>query len=817
MPRKLVLAVVTTAAFVQAHPFSSLAQAPFAFTWGGDVSGQLGDGLPLASRNFPVPVLDATGGCCLDRMVDIQGADTHSLALDSSLRVWTWGSNYVGQLGNGSNGPGTESPIPIQVPGLFGRLPAMPVQETIAAEGAHNLVVDGAGTVWAWGANDRGQLGVGSPGPPTCGGPPPFFYPCSASPVQVALGTVVGVGAGARHSLAIVGDCSSGPSDAYAWGANSSGQLGDNTITDRFTPVQVHGPLDVGFLTGVAKMVGGQAHTVALMCNGDVLAWGENGQGQLGSGSTASSAIPTAVVTQCPLPPRPLLGCPLTNIVDIAAGFDHSLAVDSAGNVWFWGNNQSGQLCNGTTADLVFATQVLSGALTSAPAGVPLDVVAAGANFSLVLTAQHSLVACGANAVGQLGDCTNADSSTAVPVRDGPACSLPFAGVSLVEAGESHGLLLGDTVPVATPSSAPTASATTSPTRPMTQTATPIATRPPTVTHTRTSTATVTPTPLGGCALSLPTPGSALMCTGSCPEGQECCQVNVDVCTCLSECPSPTPTPTPTCGEPLSVDISTGSNAVPIGGSDLAWTLIAAPAGTTNFSSPGPATVIVPNSAWTTLPNTQWISANTGCTNTLTPDCPGGLYSYQLCWEQCGALMPSPLQVLADNTATVSLDGVPLATTPPTIDFTTAATLPGFTLSTGVHTLQVDVHNTPFSGGGGTATGMNLSGVLNGDVRLVPCPGAPCTGDCDGDEQVTVNELIAMVNIALGRALLSVCIAGDADGSGAITIAEIIAAVNNALSGCPLVRAMEQAGFQALLQTKESGEEARDGHATNAC
>jgi len=165
---------------------------------------------------------------------------------------------------------------------------------------------------------------------------------------------------------------------------------------------------------------------------------------------------------------------------------------------------------------------------------------------------------------------------------------------------------------------------------------------------------------------------------------------------------------------------------VPIGNSDQIWSLIAAPPGTTGFSSPRPATVIASNAAWLTLADTRWISANTGCTNTTTTDCPGGLYSYQLCWEQCGALASSPLlQILADNTATVSLDRIPLATSPATIGFTTQATILGFTPGTGLHTLQVDVTNNPFSGGGGTATGIDLSGILSGYVSIVPCQVTP--------------------------------------------------------------------------------------------
>ncbi|MBI4518097.1 MAG: hypothetical protein HY699_20020 [Deltaproteobacteria bacterium] len=264
----------------------------------------------------------------------------------------------------------------------------------------------------------------------------------------------------------------------------------------------------------------------------------------------------------------------------------------------------------------------------------------------------------------------------------------------------------------------------------------------------------------------------------------------------------PTATPTPPCDDPTSVVISSGRNAVPVGGSDQAWSLIAAPSGTTGSSSPRPATVIASNPAWTTLPDTQWISANTECSNTVTADCPAGTYSYELCWEQCGALGSSPLlQVLADNTATASLDKIPLATSPAAIGFTTSATVLGFNPGPGTHSLQVDVHNNPFSGGGGTATGMNFSGTLSGAVRLVRCPSRPCVGDCDSDGYATVNELITMVNIALGNAPVSACANGDADGSGDITVDEIVAGVVNALDGCPLARAMEGANqvFRAAV------------------
>lgn len=138
--------------------------------------------------------------------------------------------------------------------------------------------------------------------------------------------------------------------------------------------------------------------------------------------------------------------------------------------------------------------------------------------------------------------------------------------------------------------------------------------------------------------------------------------------------------------------------------------------------------------------------------------------------------------ILADNRATVFLDGIQQVITP-SIGFTTPTSF-GFSPppGTGVHTLRVDVVNDLYLNQNvQTPTGMDLSGTLNGSVRFVPCP---CVGDCDGSGDVTVNEILTLVNIALGDADVSSCVAGDANHDGKITVDEILTAVNNALNGC---------------------------------
>ena len=118
-----------------------------------------------------------------------------------------------------------------------------------------------------------------------------------------------------------------------AWGCNDSGQLGNGTTTDSDVPVAVSG------LGGVTAIAAGADHSLALLSDGTVMAWGYNGSGQLGNGTTTDSDVPVAV--------SGLSG----TVTAIAGGGTHSLALLSDGTVMAWGRNGSGQLGNGTTTD----------------------------------------------------------------------------------------------------------------------------------------------------------------------------------------------------------------------------------------------------------------------------------------------------------------------------------------------------------------------------------------------------------------------------------------------------------------------------------
>ncbi len=275
------------------------------FAWGHNPDGEVGDGTTV-DRPAPVAVSLPSGTV----VTSLAAGSFDTLAVTATGALYSWGAGFDGQLGDGTTGNGT-SPVAVTLPG--GALVT-----GAAAGGAHGLALTSTGAVYAWGDNAQGQLGDGT-------------TTQELAPVAVSLPAgvhAVAVAAGGAHSLALT---STGA--VYAWGDNAQGQLGDGTTTQRSTPVLVHLPAGV---TVVAIAAGG-AHSLALTSTGAVYAWGANGSGQLGDGTTAPSDIPVPI----PVPGR---------VTGLAAGMAHSLALTATGAVYAWGYGTSGQLGDGSRA-----------------------------------------------------------------------------------------------------------------------------------------------------------------------------------------------------------------------------------------------------------------------------------------------------------------------------------------------------------------------------------------------------------------------------------------------------------------------------------
>jgi alpha-tubulin suppressor-like RCC1 family protein len=278
--------------------------------WGNNGRTQLGDGTS-ANRSTPTRVRDpedATGVKPLGNVAAVSAGFSHALALRSDGTVWAWGYNDHGQIGDGSTASVVRF-IPVKVPTLSHVV-------AVSAGRNHSLALSSGGTVWAWGGNADGQLGIGSTA-------------SSSSPVQVPnLEGVVAVVAGQVSSLALKAD-----GTVWAWGNNAFGQLGNGQQpVGSSTPVQV---------TGIDRVVAldSQSHTIlALRADGALWGWGNNQTGQLGTGTPSYSAV------------SPVRSVALDGLVSISSGHVHSLVMRADGSVWSWGHNGYGQLGDSTLA-----------------------------------------------------------------------------------------------------------------------------------------------------------------------------------------------------------------------------------------------------------------------------------------------------------------------------------------------------------------------------------------------------------------------------------------------------------------------------------
>lgn len=279
--------------------------------------GQLGDGTEAPSAT-PVEVA-LPGGV---DVAAIAAGESHSLALLEDGRVFAWGENDFGQLGDGSE-ENRLTPVEVDLSG-FG---SAPVDVFAANWSSYALLADG--TFAGWGRNSGGQLGDGS-------------EEQQLTPVAADLsGFESGVASAAVGDDNVLAVLESG--ELVGWGANFTGQVGDGTEVNRPTAV----PVDVSeFGSPVAEVSVGRDHSMALLEDGRVLTWGANTDLQLGSEAAGDRLEPELVPG-------------IEDAVEIAATYATSTARRADGSVWAWGQAVLGQLGagEGLTADTATPTE----------------------------------------------------------------------------------------------------------------------------------------------------------------------------------------------------------------------------------------------------------------------------------------------------------------------------------------------------------------------------------------------------------------------------------------------------------------------------
>ncbi|MCK5160697.1 MAG: hypothetical protein KAQ99_03905, partial [Candidatus Aureabacteria bacterium] len=308
------------------------------WAWGDNTYGQVGndstdDKWSPVSIGFTDVTSLASGGW------------GHSLSVKSDGTVWAWGDNSRCELGIGDEV--LNSLIPVQTL-LLENI------KTVETGDRHGLALKLDGTVWSWGYNKYGQMGIGSNIPEEV-----------LTPVLVPdLVGIIDIAGGAYHSLAVKSD-----GTVLAWGYNNDDELGDGTGTDQWSPIPVPdltdviavaagysrslalksdetvwgwggdfaeyyelgtGPFQISGFDGIVDIASGDNHMLALKSDGTVWAWGSNDYGNLGDGTDVSVyGLPNQVIL-------------LTDVTDIACGHYHSLARKSDGSIWAWGYNNDG-------------------------------------------------------------------------------------------------------------------------------------------------------------------------------------------------------------------------------------------------------------------------------------------------------------------------------------------------------------------------------------------------------------------------------------------------------------------------------------------
>ncbi len=233
--------------------------------FGDNSFGELGDGT-TASRATPAPVPLGTGAAAT-RAASVTAGGGHTCAVDVDGRAWCWGRGDRGQIGDGSS-MDQLVPMPIALPGGG-------AVSSLSAGGEHTCAVDAAGAVFCWGANERGQLGAGAPGPDV-----------AAPRLVAALPPALRVAAGGEHTCVELPDRT-----IDCWGANENGQLGDGTTADSAIPVEAVG--------AKGPVAAGAAHTCASASDGTVTCWGADTSGQLGDGLTLTLSAPELARLAC--------------------------------------------------------------------------------------------------------------------------------------------------------------------------------------------------------------------------------------------------------------------------------------------------------------------------------------------------------------------------------------------------------------------------------------------------------------------------------------------------------------------------------------
>jgi len=328
------------------------------------------------------PMDDDTSWSAVPPVKIVSAGSLHTAIIGVDGSLWAWGRNAEGQLGIGETGGRRESPV---------RIGSDNDWVYVSAGGPRTFAIREDGSLWAWGSGRIGDGMTGIRNIPTRIGPAINWATVSAS---------------STHTVAIGKDGS-----LWTWGGNSSGQLGDGTRTHRDTPVRIGAATNWASASAGHRSSTGNSHTIAIREDGSLWAWGANGASQLGDGTRTSRNTPVRIGTA-------------TNWAAASTGISLTMAVREDGSLWAWGADNRGDGMPG-----------VHGFPTPIEPGMTWSTVSAGYRHNLAIRMDGTLWAWGDNRWGQLGIGETRGSQT--PTRIGTATN--WASVS---AGENYSVAI---------------------------------------------------------------------------------------------------------------------------------------------------------------------------------------------------------------------------------------------------------------------------------------------------------------------------------------------------------------------------------------
>ena len=353
------------------------------FTWGYNDYGQLGDGSAV-DKYIPIEITNRFSLATEDKIIQVSLGGNHSVALTSNGRLFTWGYNYYGELGDGTT---TYRYTPTEITNRFSLSKGDKIIQ-VSLGTSHSAALTSNGRLFTWGYNQYGKLGDGT-------------TTNRSTPTEItnrfSLATedkIIQVSLGGNHSAALTSN-----GRLFTWGYNWYGQLGDGTTTNGFTPTEITSRFILATEDKIIQVSLGGNHSAALTSSGRLFTWGYNHSGQLGDFNAGTYRYsPKEITNRFSLATE-------DKIIQVSLGTSHSAALTSSGRLFTWGSNYNGQLGDEIYNNRSTPTEITN--RFSLATGDKIIRVSLSNYISAALTSNGRLFTWGYNKFGQLGDGTN--------------------------------------------------------------------------------------------------------------------------------------------------------------------------------------------------------------------------------------------------------------------------------------------------------------------------------------------------------------------------------------------------------------------------